>query len=197
MDQGDFMKFTPVAACLAALLFLPGCARMQVSYEIDSSYDFGRIQTYQWIEPPRDILDRDDTFLITDLQRALNNQLAARGWKQVLQTADATVQIAYYINIEEHEEYVESVSRSENEFAGGLVYNEGKWNYTELEPDQQVYTVETGDVHVTVTDTASGRPVWRGLLQTKLDRSATPEKQYELYQLAARRMLEPLPTGSK
>jgi hypothetical protein len=191
------MKLTPVHACLAALLFLPGCARMKVSYDIEPTYDFSRIRTYQWIEPPENVLERDDTYLNTDMQRALNNELAARGWKQVLKAADATVQIAYYIYIKEHEEYVDSAARPESEFAGGLVYNEGKWNYTEREPDQQVYTVETGDLHVTVTDTVSGTRVWRGLLHTKLDRSASTEKQYELFQLAARKVLESLPSGSR
>ena len=93
------MKLTPFAACITALLFLSGCARMQVSYEIDPAYEFGRIQTYQWIEPPRELLEQDDTYLITDLQRALNNELGARGWKQVLEADDATVKIAYYIRI--------------------------------------------------------------------------------------------------
>lgn len=191
------MKFTPIPVCIAALLLMSGCARMKVSSEIDPTYDFSRIKTYQWIEPSRKILEQDDTYLNKDMQRALNNELAARGWKQVLEAGDATVQINYYIKIREHEEYVESASRSESEFAGGLVYNKGQWNYAEREPDQQVYTMETGALHVTMTDTASGQWVWRGLLHTKLDRSAPIEKQYELFQLAAHKALEPLPSGSK
>lgn len=191
------MKLTPFPACITALLLLSGCARMQVSYEIEPGYDFGQIRTYQWIEPARNILEQDDTYLNTDMQRALNNELAARGWKQVLEASDATAQIAYYIKIREHEEYVEPVSRSESEFAGGLVYNEGKWNYSERKADQLVYTVETGDLHVTVTDTVGGQQVWRGLLQTKLDRSAPVEKQYEQFQRAAHKLLEPLPPASK
>ena len=191
------MKFTPVPACIAALLLLSGCARMEVSCEIEPSYDFGRIRTYQWIEPSRDILEQDDTYLNTELHRALNNELSARGWNQVLEAGGATVQISQHIKIKAHEEYVETASQSESEFAGGLVYNKGEWNYAERGPDQQVYTVETGTLHMTMTDTASGQRVWRGFLQTELDRSAPVEKQYELFRRAAHRMLEKLPAGSK
>lgn len=187
------MKFTAAPACIVALLLLSGCARMKVSCEIEPAYDFGRIRTYQWIEPSRDILERDDTYLNQDLQRALNNELSARGWEQVLEAGGATIQVTYHIQITEHQEYVESASHSESEFAGGLVFQTGEWSYEERGPDQHAYSVETGSLNLVVTDTASGKRVWRGSLQTKLDRSAPIEKQYELFQLAAHKLLEQLP----
>jgi hypothetical protein len=191
------MKSVSVPTCLAAVLLLTGCARMKVSCESEPTYNFAQIQTYQWIDPPQDILEQDDTYLNKDLQQALNNELAVRGWDQVLEAGGATIQVTYYVKIMEHEEYVESTSRSESEFAGGLVYNKDGWNYEERGPDQLVYTVETGTLQMTVTDTASGNRVWRGTLQTKLDRSALIEKKRELFQLAAHKLLEQLPSGSK
>jgi hypothetical protein len=191
------MKLTPVPACIAVLLLMSGCARMKVSYEIEPAYDFGKIRTYQWIEPSREILEQDDTYLSKALQQALNNELSVRGWEQVLEAGGATVQVTYYIKIKEHQEYVESSSRSESEFAGGLVFKTGEWSYEERVPDQQVYTVETGVLHMMVTDTASDQRVWQGSLKTKLDRSAPIEKQQELFQLAAHKLLEQLPSGSK
>ena len=191
------MKLPPVPACLIALLLISGCARMKVSCEIEPAYDFGKIQTYQWMEPSPEILEQEETYLNKNLQRALNNELSARGWVQVLEAAGATVQITYYIQIQEHQEYVESASQSESEFAGGLVYNKEGWNYEERSPEQQIYTVETGTLLLTITDTAGGNCVWRGTLQTKLDRSAPIEKQQELFQLAAHKLLEQLPSGSK
>ena len=191
------MKLTPVPACIAALLLMSGCARMKVSYEIEPAYDFGKIRTYQWIEPSRDILEQEGAYLNQNLQQALNNELSARGWRQVLEAGGATVQVTYYVKIEEHQEYVEPASRSESEFAGGLVYNKDGWNYQEREPEQLVYTVETGTLQMMLTDTASGTRIWRGTLQTKLDRSKPIEKQQELFQRAARKLLEQLPSGSK
>ena len=93
--------------------------------------------------------------------------------------------------------HVEPASRSESEFAGGLVYNKDGWNYQEREPEQLVYTIETGTLQMMITDTASGTRIWRGTLQTKLDRSQPIEKQQELFQRAARKLLERLPSGSK
>lgn len=191
------MKFTAGSACVAALLIISGCARTQVSCEIESAYDFGGIRTYQWIEASRDILEQENIYLNRDLQQALNNELSARGWRQVPEAGGATVQITYYMQITEHQEYVESASRSESEFAGGLVFQTGDWSYEERGPDQLVYTVETGALNVTVTDTAGGRRVWRGSLQIRLDRSAPIEKQHEVFRMAARKLLEQLPEGSK
>ena len=67
------MTATPVSACIAALLLVSGCARMKVSSEIESDYDFSRILTYQWIEPSRDILEQEVAYLNQNLQQALNN----------------------------------------------------------------------------------------------------------------------------
>lgn len=191
------MKITAVSACIAALLLMSGCARMQVSSETESDYDFSRIRTYQWIEPSRDILEQEGTYLNQNLQQALNNELAARGWRQVLETGGATVQVTYYVKIKEHQEYVEPATRSESEFAGGLVYNKDGWNYQEREPEQLVYTIETGTLQMMITDTASGTRIWRGTLQTKLDRSQPIEQQQELFQRAARKLLEQLPSRTK
>ena len=187
------MKVTPVSACIAALLLLSGCARMKVSSEIEPDYDFSQVLTYAWVEPSPEILKQEGTYLNRNLQQALNNELSARGWKQVVEAGEATVQVTYYVKIKEHQEYVEPVSRSESEFSGGLVYNKDGWNYEERQPEQLVYTIETGTLQLTVTDTASGNRVWRGTLQTKLDRSAPIEKQRELFQMAARKMLQTLP----
>lgn len=191
------MKSTPVFACIAALLLMSGCARMKVSCEVDPTYDFGRIRTYQWVDPSTEIIEQQDTYLSKDLQQALNSELSAREWKQVLEPGAATVQVTYYVKITEHQEYAETAFPAESEFAGGLVYTKGEWNYEERDPEKQVYTVETGILVMTVTDTASGQQVWQGSLQTKLDRSAPIEKQHELFQLAAHKLLSQLPSGTK
>ncbi len=187
------MKFISLPAIVAVAIYLSGCARMKVSCDFEPAYDFGRIQTYQWVEPSMEIVEQADTYLNRNLQQALNNELASRGWEQVLDTGNATIHVTYYVKIREHQEYVESPSRSESEFAGGLVLQTGEWRYQEREPNQQVYTVETGILNMSVSDAASGKRVWHGSLQTKLDRSAPIEKQQELFQLAAHKLLEKLP----
>jgi len=190
------MKFIAVPTLIAVAISLAGCARMKVSYESEPTYDFSQIRTYQWVMPSEKIVEQADTYLNQNLQQALNNELATRGWEQVLNADGATVQVMYYVKIKEHQEYVESASRPESDFAGGLVLKSGEWRYEEREPEQQVYTVETGTLNMTVTDSASGNQVWRGTLQTKIDRSAPIEKQQELFQLAAHKLLEQLPPKS-
>ena len=191
------MKLIPVPACIAVLLLLSGCARMKVSCEMEPDYDFGRIRTYQWIEPSKELVEQEDTYLSNELQQALNNELSSRGWNEVLEAGSATIQVTYYVTIAEHQEYVETAPQSESEFAGGLVYKKGGWDYEERGPETYGYTIETGTLIMMVTDTASGKRVWRGTLQTKLDRSAPIEKQQELFQLAARKLLGQLPAKTK
>jgi len=191
------MKFISVPAVVAVAICLAGCARMKVSYESEPTYDFGQIRTYEWIQPSPEIAEQDDTYFNENLQQALNSELASRGWEQVLEAGGATIQVMYYVKIKAHQEYVESATRQDSEFSGGLVLKNGEWRYEEREPDQQVYTVETGILNMMVADTASGKLVWRGSLQTKLDRSAPIEKQHELFHLAAHKLLEQLPSRSR
>ena len=191
------MKAWPLLLLILLTLTLAGCSSMKVSSDADPAFDFSRIRTYRWIDGPADILAEADTYIHEDIHRALDDQLLQRGLKPVKENAD--VQVAYYVKLSEQVEYTDSTDYQERNFSGGFVYDpkNRSWSYAEREPDLNVYTVEIGKLTVLVYDTAGGRRIWRGTLQTKLDRSLPKEQREERIRTAAEKLIARLPVVSK
>jgi len=189
------MKVAKPFYMIAALALLSGCAKMKVTSD-RTDYDFSAVKTYEWIPGPADILGEEDTYLSEEIQQALNNQLSAKGWKQVLAASEASIQVAYYVKLAEHKEYANSDPEDQRDFAGGFVYNQGNknWRYEEREPNLQVYTVETGTLTVLMHDAKSGEQIWRGSLETKLDRTKPMSEQKDALRKVSRALLDKVPT---
>ena len=190
------MKIRPVYALLALIVFVTGCSSMKVTSERDEAFDFSQIQTYQWIDGPEEILNKADTYINEDIQKALNTELVNRGLRQTSDAAD--VQVAYYVKLREEMQYTDPAERNEHDFSGGFVYNRdgSGWNYAEREPDLNIYTVEIGTMTVLIYNTETGERVWRGTLQTELDRSQPKEKKEARIRAAATKLMARLPATS-
>lgn len=193
------MKINPVPAWLALAILMTSCSSMKVTSERDSVFDFGKIRTYQWIDGPEEILDEADTYINEDIQRALNDELANRGLRQVMNSEEADVQVAYYVKLREEQEYTTPADHDERQFSGGFVYDREThgWNYAEREPDLNIYTVEIGTMTVLIYNAGNGDRVWRGNLQTKIDRSLPGEKRRARIQTAAEKLMARLPATSE
>jgi hypothetical protein len=186
------MKVSSQSALLAGAALLAGCSRMYIAMQTDPAYDFSRITTYQWIDPPADILEENSTQLDIRLQQALNNELAAQGWMQVLDASNATVQVAYYLEIRTHHEFTGTATGREGDFSGGMVFdrNTREWNYEQRQPDQVVYVVEDGTVHFTMHEPGLGRSIWSATVGTEIDRSKPSEEVEQLFGRIARKLFE-------
>jgi len=189
------MKINSALPLFIALAFISGCSTMKVTSEHDQNHDFGMVKTYQWIDGPAKILDEADTYINEDIQHALNKELSARGLRQVMDIADADVQISYYVKLKEELGYADPARPDEREFSGGFVYRResGSWSYEEREPDLNIYAVEIGTLTVLVYDTETGERVWRGNLKTKIDRSQPQDRQQDRIQAAAKKLIGQLP----
>lgn len=189
------MKSKKWLTMLAASVLFAGCARVRVSSQIDPDYSFSQVETYQWIDAPATLMKKDEAYLDLQLQQALNNELAAKGWNQVLEAANTAIQVAYCIIVESHIEYTGNAPDHEIELSGRLVFDhrDRTWNYKEPAPDQIEYMVETGTIHCLINDAASGKQVWHGMVETEIDRSLSPEKRREHYQQIARILFRELP----
>ena len=187
------IKFLMLFAISLALIV--GCAQTKITSESGTPYDFTSIRTYQWTDAPAAIREQDDTYFNHEMQKALNNELAARGWKQVLDAASATVQVTYYLKLKAHPEYAGPATDRDGAFAGGLVFNKDqrKWNYEQRDPDQIVYLVETATLHCRMSDVATGKSIWNGMLETNIDRSLPDEKLNAEFQYMARKLISRLP----
>jgi hypothetical protein len=194
-NQGDPMKYATAVLLITSIAALSGCSTMKVTSEQSDSFDFSQVETYEWVQAPAKILDEDDTYLNEDMHKALNNELSARGWKQVLVSDKADIQVIYYIKLKEHEEYTTPASSGEPRVTGGFTYNQdkGNWGYNDQAPDLNVYTVEVGTLSMLVYNVKTGERVWRGSLQTKLDRSKPIEKQQDMLRKVAQKITGRLP----
>ena len=85
------MKINPLPALLTLTLFATGCSSMKATSERDKEFDFGQIKSYQWVDGPEEILDKSDTYINEDIQKALNTELVNRGLLQISDGAAADV----------------------------------------------------------------------------------------------------------
>jgi hypothetical protein len=177
------------------LFSLAGCTGLKVSSEADPSYAFSRIKTYQWIDAPAEVLEQEDNYLNVELQKCLNNELAARGWKQVLDAEEASIQVAYFVKLKAHQERAGREPDTDRLYAGGLVYERGSGavQYRQEWPDEIVYTVETGTLHLQLSEVLNGREIWNGTIETVLNRSNREEERDKLYRRIARELVKQIP----
>lgn len=191
------MKLVTALNLTCLLGILSGCSSMKATSEHDKEFDFSQIQSYQWIDGPEEILDKADTYINEDIQTALNSELISRGLQQASDSATADVQVAYYVKLREEQEYTDSTNPAERDFSGGIVYSResSSWSYAEREPDVNIYTVEIGTLTVLIYDTKTGDRVWRGNLQTKIDRSQPKDKRQARINEAAKKIMARLPAA--
>lgn len=192
------MKFITAISFITVSVILTGCSSMKVSCELNRPFDYSSVKTFQWIDAPEEVLKEDNIYTNENIQKALNNELSAKGWQQVLETPVADIQAAYYIKLEEHTEYSGPAGEPESELSGGFVYSsrDGKWNYREQEPDLNAYTVETGILHLLLYDAETGNGIWHGTLETGIDRSKPLEKQREMFRKISRKLTAQIPAGA-
>jgi len=188
------MNIKSIAVLLAFTLLAAGCSTMKTTSESDPAFDFGTIQTYQWIDGPAKILESADTYINDDVPLAIDHEFAQRNLKKVSTNAD--IQVAYYLKLKEQQEYT-NTAQQDREFSGGFVYNRDSkdWNYEERQPDINVYTVEIGTLAVLAYDAKTGKRIWRGTLKTKIDRSRPREEQIELILAATKKLMEKFPVS--
>lgn len=189
------MKYSSIALLALSAFLFTGCSKMKVRSQKTADYNFGNVQTYEWVQAPKNILDAEDTYLNENVQIALNNQLVGRGWTQVLESDKADIQIVYYIKLKEHQEFAGSPQRDETRVTGGFTYdtNKGSWGYNEQGSDLNVYTIEVGTLSLLIYNAKSGEVIWSGTLETRLDRSTPVEKQKKMLNKIARRIASDIP----
>ncbi len=189
------MKTSTILPSIALAAMLAGCSTMKVKTEASATYDFSTVKTYAWVQAPQKILDEDDTYLNEDMQTALGNELAARGWKQADSPDRADLQVVYFIKLREHEEYTTPPESGESQVSSGFTYNRNdrKWGVSDNAPNINVYTVEIGTLSLLIDDAKSSSRLWSGSLQMKLDRSRPIEKQRETLRKVARKLTSRIP----
>lgn len=146
-----------ILACLGTVAFA-----QQVRFDYDRSANFATFKTYQWMN--RKTLDPGDQLLDQDIKRAVDQQLAGKGLRQVDNGGD--LQVSYQGTISQEKQF------------DGFDWGPrplGGWGNGRVTTS----TIEVGTLVIELFDSGAGRLVWRGTASKTLDISKDPDKNYK------------------
>lgn len=158
----------------AACALSAGCNMLQVTTDYDPSADFGRYQTYAWLDQPASKTGDyrlDSPLLAERLKRAIDEALPGRGLV-LAEPEQADLLVGYHLTVQDKVD-VTTIDRHYGygaywRYGGGAGYSE-----------TYVSQYEQGTLVIDLVDTRSERLVWRGAGQSRLKASTTPEESEE------------------
>ncbi len=163
---------------LAALLALAArsAAATDVSVNFLPETDFTKYHTYFWVKVEGQNVDP-----ITDeqIQRAVDTQLQAKGWKK-LDSTEADAYVAYQVAVRQHQEL-----NYYSNYGYGWRWGGSTSAYTR--------TVNTGTLTLDVYDRAQKALVWRGSATGTLKSKSKPEKRQKRLDKAMAKLLNDFP----
>ena len=164
------MKFATLIGTAAVLLATNAVAQ-DISYDYDKSADFGRMQTYAWVNgnPVGDDLNH------ARIMGAIDKQLAAKGVRRAASVAEADLLVTYHA-IVTTEAAVTGSRFGINRFASA-----------------RVEEVAVGSLVVDLRDGKTGAVVWRGVATRDLDAKASPEEREKNINKAVEKMFKHYP----
>ena len=164
----------------AAILALLGTviSAQSVTYDFDRAANFSKFRTYAWTR---------GTVLPDELNharvvRAIENQLAAKGFTRVEAKANSDLLVAYHASFDRNLRIDGYASGWGGPRFGGL--RSGTATTREI---------LTGTLVIDMLDASTEKIVWRGLASADLDTSAKPEKREKNINKAADKLFKNYP----
>lgn len=170
------MRFATFAttACLALLGTI--VFAQSVTYDFDRSADFSRFRTYSWVRGT----NLNDELNHQRIIRAVDAQLASRGFSKVDASANPDALVAYHAS-----------------FDRNLEINGSGWGgYRFAGPRSGTARVEevvVGTLAIDMMDARTRNIVWRGMAAKELDAKASPEKRDKNITKAAEKIFKNYP----
>jgi hypothetical protein len=186
------MNHFRTAISLLAAVALSGCHSMKISTEAEKGHNFSAYKSYTWIDAPQPILEQPDTYLNPAITDAIDNELAIKGIKKA---DNPDLKLVYYVKLKREQGYTSPDDHDDgHDFSGGFTFTkENGWQYKERDPDLYSYGWEVGTLTILMYDASTGERVWRGSLQTEMDRRQSDEKQIERINKIAERLMAHYP----
>lgn len=180
-------RASELLSLVIALATLSACAAVSVETDYDPEADFAALQTYLWMEPwPTGDPRLDNDLLRQRVRRAVDEQLVAKGFRQLLgQQAEPDFHVIEHYLIEQRVD-VDTIVRPY-----------GYYGYRRL-PIEETYAhqYELGSVILDVVDARSSRLLWRGTAQARVHENVTPEERTERIRSVVEKILADFPPGS-
>lgn len=177
---------------VAAVFLLASVYAQEVHYNYDRGASFSSYKTYEWVDLPGPGGKVPDQLIDQSIQRAVDEQLAAKGLTKVEQGGDLLV--GYHAII--HEE--KGINLNASGFGGGPW---GGWGglggFSSGTVTGQTSTITTGMLLVDLYDPAKKQLIWRGDASKTLDLKKDADKNYRQLQKAMAKLFKNYPPPAK
>lgn len=151
------MQLNKISAILGFVLVVAVAARAdKVTSDYDHSINFSKYKTFMWVHVP----DGGEPFMKDRIMKFVNEELTARGFREVNEEADLGVGA----NVATEERHTWETYYTGSDWGWGA-----GWSTTEMR------TYEVGTLTVDLFDTGTHKVIWQGVGIDKV--SPKPEKQ--------------------
>lgn len=164
---GAMMKAKIICVAYAAIfLLISGCSSIEVSENYDTSYDFTKLKTYDWIP----VENKKNKLTVKQIQNELKNQLAAKGFRTNASNPDFLIAL--------HGGTEEKVSIRSTNYG----YNYGHWyggshGATYYTGGVEVYEYKEGTLILDIIDAKNKEVIFQSTTITTLSDNMSMEKR--------------------
>jgi len=162
---------------LASLLCSGLVYAQDVKYDFDTSANFSKYHTYQWVALPT---VHPDQLMDKHIKDAIDSELTAKGFTQTASNPD--LQVGYQIAVDQEKQW--------NAWGSGFRVGGGFGSATQS-------TISIGTLGIDFFDPASKSLVWRGQGTKTIDPSGNPQKNEERLQKAVAKIMKNFPPEKK
>jgi len=161
------------------------CGSVSTSYDFDPDAKFDQLKTYKWIPAPRsgaaESVDQSP-LVLKRVRSAVDEQLAARGYKRVESGADFRIAAR-----------LSSRQRTRVTTTGSAYgYRRGAWGASDVD----VYQYDEGSIILDIVDASGKNLMWRGVARSAVPADPTPEQITKIVNEAAQKLIANFPPKS-
>ena len=160
-----------------------GCAPLTVDYDYDTTYDFAKLKTYDWLPSPPG--DQMEEMTEKRFQGALNSQLQAKGYSRSAETPD------FLLSMEGIKKTVQKGSTAVGASVAVPVGSHGSVSLGGGKSKPRVS--QEGELTVLITERAAGTLLWKGMLAAEVKSKQSPEEQQQMINNVIAELLKNFP----
>ena len=185
------MKRISILLVAMSILLLAGCSSQpQVETDHQADFDFSSLKTFEVAEAKQNTQESIlvSPFTLSHIHSALNGELAKR-YQNAATGAKPDFIVSYHVVIEEKIDPYSYDALYGYGYGYGYYgrgyYGRGyyhPWPYYGYGTGVRVYN--QGSLIIDISDTKTGKPIWRGVSEKRLGRSMAPQQQREVLSAA-------------
>jgi hypothetical protein len=166
--MGRFRYLVLIMIILFIEGFASGCATpLAIDYDYDSTYDFGKLKTYDWLPSPPG--NQMEDLVEKRVKNAVNTQLAAKGYSQSSESPD------FLVALQGVKKITETGSVGVGASIGVPVGSRGSISIGGGKSKPRVK--EEGTLILNFIDRQTNTPIWQGSATAKTQPKSSPEEQ--------------------